>query len=72
MYFFYRLCPDRDVTFHLYTRQHPTIPENVYVGADISNLTATAFDPALPTKIIVHGYNSDMNLSVLVEIRKGK
>lgn len=47
-------------------------PEKVYIGEEISNLMSTAFNPNLPTKIIVHGYNSDMHLSVLEEVRKGK
>lgn len=36
-----------------------------------SNFKETRFDPRKPTKIIIHGYNSNMNISALVEIRKG-
>ncbi|RZC34100.1 uncharacterized protein BDFB_009704, partial [Asbolus verrucosus] len=66
------LCPDPDVTFYLYSKKHPEEPEPVRIGADpgVSNLSSTAFNPALPTKIIIHGYNSDMYLNVLVEIKK--
>jgi pancreatic lipase-related protein 2 len=67
-----KLCPDPDVTFYLYSKKHQEEPEPVRIGADpgVSNLSSTAFNPALPTKIIIHGYNSDMYLNVLVEIKK--
>lgn len=70
----FRVCPDPDVTFHLYTQHNPEIPEKISAGINRleSNLNETAFDPLKPSKIIIHGYNSDMNLPVLVEIRKGK
>jgi hypothetical protein len=72
--FWVRLCPDPDVTFYLYSKKHQEEPEPVRIGADpgVSNLSSTAFNPALPTKIIIHGYNSDMYLNVLVEIKKRK
>ncbi|KAG5898207.1 hypothetical protein JTB14_005587 [Gonioctena quinquepunctata] len=66
------ICPDPDVTFFLYTRSNPDNPDALRIGSDprVSNLNNTSFDPSKPTKIIIHGYNSDMNLSALVEIRK--
>lgn len=69
----FRICPDPDVTFYLYTQNNPEIPEKISAGINSleSNLNETAFDPSKPSKIIIHGYNSDMNLPVLVEIRKG-
>lgn len=69
-----RTCPDEDVTFFLYSKSHPEKPEEIKIGPRLfeSNLEQTSFDPGKPTKIIVHGYNSNMNLSALVEIRKGR
>lgn len=65
------LCPAPDVNFFLYTKKYITVPEAVRIGSDphVSNLSSTAFNPKNPTKIIVHGYNSDMHLSALVEIK---
>lgn len=69
-----RVCPDPDVTFFLYTKGYPENPENITVGTNNweSNLNETKFDPSKPSKIIIHGYNSDMYLNVLVEIRRGR
>ncbi|XP_018564368.1 uncharacterized protein LOC108905824 [Anoplophora glabripennis] len=66
------MCPDPDVTFYLYTRFNPEHPEQISVGLErnISNLMDTAFDPSKPSKIVIHGYNSNMHLSALEEIRK--
>ncbi|KAJ8966503.1 hypothetical protein NQ317_019648 [Molorchus minor] len=64
-------CPDPDVTFYLWNRQHPE-PQPVEVGTrvDHSNLIKINFNPSEPSKIIIHGYNSDMLLNALAEIRK--
>ncbi|CAH1990234.1 unnamed protein product [Acanthoscelides obtectus] len=65
-------CPNDDITFYLYTKRQPQTAESVILGSRLleSNLRDTHFDPRKPTKIIIHGYNSDMDLSALVEIRK--
>ncbi|XP_015838834.2 lipase member H-A [Tribolium castaneum] len=67
-----RLCPDPDVTFYLYSKKFQEEPEPVRIGGEPgnSNLSSTTFDPSLPTKIVIHGYNSDRNLNVLIEIKK--
>lgn len=61
------------MTFHLFTKDRQEMPETVTAGIKEyeSNINETAFDPKKPTKIIIHGYNSDENLPVLLEIRKG-
>lgn len=64
-------CPDDEITFRLFTRASPTEGQQVLVNASGSNLATTHFDPQLPTKIVVHGYNSDSNLEALVSIREG-
>lgn len=65
------ICPDPDIKFFLYTKSNPKVPEGVRIGSDphVSNLTSTSFNPKNPVKIIIHGYNSDMYLNVLVEIK---
>ncbi|XP_044733591.1 phospholipase A1-like [Chrysoperla carnea] len=64
-------CPDSDVNFYLYNRKYSEVPEPIHVGETLSdtNITKSSFNRNLPTKIIIHGYNSDMFLSVLVEIK---
>ncbi|KAL6416745.1 hypothetical protein ACFW04_008252 [Cataglyphis niger] len=62
-------CPDEEVTFFLYTKFNPEEGQQLIVNATSSNLADTNFVSALPTKIIVHGYNSDMQLGYLVDIR---
>lgn len=62
-------CPDEEVTFFLYTRKNPLEGQQVNVSDSGSNLKNTYFEPVHPTKIIVHGYNSDMQLDTLVAIR---
>lgn len=63
-------CPDEEVTFFLYTKHNPDVAQQLLVNESGSNLADTNFVPALPTKIIIHGYNSDMQLDYLVNIRK--
>ncbi|CAH1170534.1 unnamed protein product, partial [Phaedon cochleariae] len=66
------LCPDPDVNFFLYTKYNPENPQFVRIGSDplVSNLKDTAYNSSNPTKIIIHGYNSNMNIAVLVEVRR--
>uniref|UniRef100_A0ABD2WYU5 phospholipase A1 n=1 Tax=Trichogramma kaykai TaxID=54128 RepID=A0ABD2WYU5_9HYME len=62
-------CPDPEVSFFLYTRSNSARGHEIIVTDSGSNLNETHFDPAYPTKIIVHGYNSDMELDSLVDMR---
>jgi len=39
---------------------------------DVQKLQSSNFNFSHPTKLIIHGYNSDMDLDVLVDIRKGE
>ena len=63
-------CPDPEVTFFLYTKQNPESAQQIFVNETGSNLSETNFLPKSSTKIIVHGYNSDMQLDSLVDIRE--
>uniref|UniRef100_A0A1A9W5E4 Lipase domain-containing protein n=1 Tax=Glossina brevipalpis TaxID=37001 RepID=A0A1A9W5E4_9MUSC len=62
-----RKCPDRDILFYLYTRKNPKDRQFVHIDGTLkkSNLTLSYFNKLHPTKIIIHGYNSDMFLHPL-------
>lgn len=62
-------CPDDEITFFLYTRKKGDEAEQLLVNDSWSNLEDTNFRKYRPTKIIVHGYNSDMQLDALVDIK---
>ncbi|EDW11506.1 pancreatic lipase-related protein 2 [Drosophila mojavensis] len=66
-----RSCPDPDVKYYIYTRQNVMDRQNLHIGesAEQSNLTNSNFNPRNPTKILIHGYNSDMFLSPLQQMR---
>lgn len=63
-------CPDKEVTFFLYTRRNPEAGQQVLVNETGSNLNVINFVASNPTKIVVHGYDSDMQLSYLVDVRR--
>jgi hypothetical protein len=44
----------------------------IAVSEGLLNLTSSNFNSSHPTKFIIHGYNSGMDLDVLVDIRKGE
>lgn len=57
----------------MYSTDHPENPEPIYIATHVrgTNLEKTSFDPQKPSKVIIHGYNSNMFLSALTELRKG-
>ncbi|KAJ9580488.1 hypothetical protein L9F63_024331, partial [Diploptera punctata] len=63
-------CPDPDVKFFLYTRKNPSEPQKVDLSEGMLNLTSSNFNRNHGTKFVIHGYNSDMHLDVLENIRK--
>ncbi|XP_066142114.1 pancreatic triacylglycerol lipase-like isoform X1 [Euwallacea fornicatus] len=65
-------CPDPDVTFWMYTMTHPENPEQIFAATHVrgTNLDRTTFNASRPTKVIVHGYNSNMFLTALAALRK--
>ncbi|XP_076178116.1 uncharacterized protein LOC143152172 isoform X2 [Ptiloglossa arizonensis] len=63
-------CPDKEVTFFLYTQRNHEMGQEILVDEGGSNLADTNFVPTNPTKIIVHGYDSDMRLTYLVDVRR--
>ncbi|KAK3909134.1 Pancreatic lipase-related protein 2 [Frankliniella fusca] len=58
----------REVSFFLWTRLNPEEPQQVAAG----NVSASLFNASLPTKMIIHGYASGMNLEQLAAIRRGE
>ncbi|XP_059222111.1 pancreatic lipase-related protein 2 [Stomoxys calcitrans] len=62
-----RKCPDKDITFYLYTRKNPADRQYIQVDGTLqdSNLTESFFDKNHPSKILIHGYNADMFLHPL-------
>ncbi|XP_076279943.1 uncharacterized protein LOC143208896 isoform X1 [Lasioglossum baleicum] len=62
-------CPDDEVTFFLYTKRNMKEGQQILVDDIDSNLDETNFVPSNPTKILIHGYDSDMQLSYLVDVR---
>ncbi|XP_055594311.1 phospholipase A1 member A-like [Uranotaenia lowii] len=66
-----RPCPDGDIKFYLFTRSNPEDRQFVHIDETLekSNLSSSYFDPALPTKVIIHGYNADMFLAPLINMK---
>lgn len=68
-------CPDEEnIKIYLFTRRNPNDRQRIHVDEtwEKSNLSTSFFNPADPVKIIIHGYNSDMFLSSLIEMKDGK
>lgn len=68
-----RTCPDKDVGFHLYTRQNPTEAQYIHIDVSLqaSNLSQSYFNSRYPSKIIIHGYNANMFLHSLALMKNG-
>ncbi|XP_008560217.1 phospholipase A1 member A-like [Microplitis demolitor] len=60
---------DDGVKFHLFTKKNLNSSEEILLNDTHNNLKDTNFNSLNPTKIIVHGYNADMNLYPLVDMR---
>lgn len=69
-----RTCPDSDVKIFLYTRDNPVERQAIHIGDswENSNLSESNFNPFIPNKVIIHGYNSDMFLNPLIQMKDGK
>lgn len=67
-------CPDENIRFYLFTRDNVQDRQLVHVDEswELSNISASYFNPKHPTKIIIHGYNSDMFLQPLIDMKDGK
>lgn len=69
-----RQCPDPDIKFYLFTKRNRNDRQLIHASDswDKSNLSASYFDAEIPTKVIMHGFNSDMFLSSLIDMKDGK
>lgn len=69
-----RRCPDPDIKYYIYTRHNLMDRQSIYIDDSLakSNLTDSYFNPRYPTKILIHGYNSDMFLNPLQRMRDGE
>lgn len=67
-------CPNPDIKFYLYTRKNQQDRQLIYIDEtyEKSNLSNSHFNPNDPTKIILHGYNSDMFLTPLIQMKGGR
>lgn len=68
-------CPDEDnIKVYLFTRRNLNDRQLIQVADtwEKSNLSLSHFDPMDPVKIIIHGYNSDMFLTPLIEMKDGE
>lgn len=70
---FDRKCPDEDIKFYLYTRKNRNDRQRIHIedSWNRSNISSSYFNPNHPAKIIIHGYNSDMFLSPLIQMKDG-
>ncbi|CRK97955.1 CLUMA_CG011327, isoform A, partial [Clunio marinus] len=66
-----RKCPDKDVRFWLFTSSNPDERQAIHVDDcwEKSNLSTSFYNPNFPVKIIIHGYNSDMQLTPLIDMK---
>ncbi|XP_054262541.1 lipase member I-like [Macrosteles quadrilineatus] len=63
-------CPDPDyIQLYLYTRENPENGQYIEFFESSDNLTSSNFNPKNSNKIIIHGFNTDMNLDVLQNIK---
>lgn len=59
--------------YNLISRINRNKPTFVVFNDDgTDNLTASTYNPRLKSKVIIHGYNSDMNLNLLQNLKDGK
>lgn len=68
-----KTCPDKKIKFFLFTRQNVNDRQLVHIDEtwELSNISTSYFNPAHPVKIIIHGYNSDMFLQPLIDMKDG-
>lgn len=71
-----RKCPDPDVRFFLFTQANSRNDEGQLIHVDVSleasNLSSSFFRPQLSSKIIIHGFRSDMFLTPLMKMKTGE
>lgn len=68
-----RKCPDENIGFYLFTRHNTKDRQYIHIDTNskTSNISLSYFDRKHPVKIIIHGYNSDMFLQPLIDMKDG-
>lgn len=70
-----RTCPDlfNEIRFYLYTRLNVNESQLIHIDSTLSasNLTRSNFNARHSSKIIIHGFRSDMFLTPLYEMKNG-
>uniref|UniRef100_A0AAG5DUT5 Lipase domain-containing protein n=1 Tax=Anopheles atroparvus TaxID=41427 RepID=A0AAG5DUT5_ANOAO len=66
-----RPCPDSEIRFYLFTRSNPDDRQYIHIDEswEASNISSSYFNPAHPVKVIIHGYNADMFLTPLINMK---
>lgn len=69
-----RSCPDPEIRFFLFTRSNINEQQLIHIDEtwDESNLSTSFFNPKHPSKIIIHGFRSDMFLTPLFRMKTGR
>jgi hypothetical protein len=68
-----RKCPDSEIRFYLFTRLNIDDMQliNIDDSWEKSNLSASNFNPRVASKILIHGFRSDMFLEPLYQMKNG-
>nr|XP_040232337.2 uncharacterized protein LOC120955495 [Anopheles coluzzii] len=64
-------CSNTDIRFYLFTRSNPDDRQYIHIDEtwEQSNLSSSYFNPSHPVKVIIHGYNADMFLTPLINMK---
>ncbi|RZF36747.1 hypothetical protein LSTR_LSTR005060 [Laodelphax striatellus] len=62
-------CPDSRISYYLFTRKNPINPQRVVIFERWDNISLSNYNVSNPTKILIHGYNGNMFLEPLLEIK---
>lgn len=58
---------ERDVRFFLLSRLNPTIGQPL-LFRDLTSLRASNYNPSLPTRVIIHGFQNDASSDVNIQL----
>lgn len=60
--------PATDIIFTLFTNLNPTIPDRIFLN-NAASLAASRFNPAHPTRFLIHGWNGDATSGMNTQVR---
>lgn len=61
---------ERDIRFLVFTRQNPTVSQQL-LFRDLNSLRNTNYNANLPTRFIIHGFQSDSSADVNILLTAG-